>query len=55
MDYTAAATFTTDGSADQWLTLADPVKNVAATAHCYLDSANLSPTAIVDACSAFVF
>lgn len=54
MDYTAAATFTTNGSADQWLTLADPAENIAATAHCYLDSANLSLTAIVDACSAFV-
>ena len=54
MDYTAAATFTTNGSAAQWLTLADPAKNIAASAHCYLDSANLSPTAIVDACSAFV-
>jgi endoglucanase len=54
MDYTATTTFTTNGSAARWLTLADPAKNVAASAHCYLDSADLSPTAIVDACSAFV-
>jgi hypothetical protein len=54
MDYTAAATFTTNGSAEQWLTLADPAENIAASVHCYLDSANMSPTAIVDACSAFV-
>jgi len=51
MDYAGAATFTTNGSAAQWLTLANPAKNIAASAHCYLDSANLSPTAIVDACS----
>jgi hypothetical protein len=54
MDYTAAAKFTTNGSAARWLTLADPANSIAASAHCYLDPANLSPTALVDACAAFV-
>lgn len=53
MDYTSAAKFTTNGSAARWLTLADPAENIAASAHCYLAPGDLSPLAIVEACSDF--
>ncbi len=62
MDWTAASSFTSNGSATEWLTLMDPQKNLAVTVHCYdgvgpdcydgVDPACL--TVLRDACSALV-
>jgi endoglucanase len=54
MDYTAATRFTTNGSSGAWLELTDPQNNIAVSCHCYLESGNLSPTALSDACSALI-
>jgi hypothetical protein len=56
MNYTAASSFTTNGSSKKWLKLTDPQDNIAVTVHCYthdrLDAA--SPTVLRKACSALV-
>jgi hypothetical protein len=56
MAYTAASSFTTNGSSTEWLTLVDPLKNIAVTAHCYIyDRADKGSTTVLrDACSALV-
>ncbi len=43
MAYTAASSFTTNGSATEWLTLADPQNNIAVTVHCYTGLGSASP------------
>ena len=54
MAYTAASSFTTNGSATEWLKLADPQNNIAVTVHCYSGLGSASPTVLRDACSALV-
>jgi endoglucanase len=56
MAYTAASSFTTNGSATEWLNkpLQDPQKNMAVTVHCYSGLGSPSPTVLRDACSALV-
>jgi hypothetical protein len=51
MDWTAANTFTTNGSSTKFLTLTDPQKNTAVTVHCYSGPGSVSPTVLRDACS----
>jgi hypothetical protein len=59
--FTAARTFTTNGSSTEWLKLTDPQKNIAVTVHCYDGITNLNgvkstkPTTVLrEACSALV-
>ena len=54
MAYTAASSFTTNGSATEWLKLTDPQKNTAITVHCYTGLGSASPTVLRDACLALV-
>ena len=61
MAYASASSFTTNGSAGAWLSLIDPLKNIAVTAHCYDGITNLNGvrstkpiTALRDACSALI-
>jgi len=54
MDYTAASSFTTNGSATQWLGLTDPLANIAVTVHCYSGLGSADPTVLRDACTALV-
>lgn len=54
MAYTAASSFTTNGSAAAWLNLTDPQKNIAVTVHCYTGLGSSSPTVLRDACSELV-
>jgi hypothetical protein len=52
--YTAASSFTTNGSSTAWLNLTDPQKNIAVTVHCYTGLGSASPTVLRDSCSALV-
>lgn len=54
MAYTAASSFTTNGSSTAWLNLTDPQNNIAVTVHCYTGLGSASPTVLRDACSALV-
>lgn len=54
MAYTAASSFTTNGSATEWMKLVDPLKNTAVTVHCYTGLGSASPSVLRDACSALV-
>lgn len=54
MAYTAASSFTTNGSAVEWLALSDPLHNTAVTVHCYTGLGSANPTVLRDACSAMV-
>jgi hypothetical protein len=61
MAYTAASSFTTNGSSAAWLKhpvtnlpLKDSQKNIAVTVHCYTGLGSASPTVLRDACSALV-
>jgi hypothetical protein len=54
MDYTDANSFTSNGSATEWLKLKDTKVNIAVTAHCYTGLGSASPTVLRDACSALV-
>lgn len=54
MAYTAASSFTTNGSATEWLKLTDPQKNIAITVHCYTGLGSASPIVLRGACSALV-
>lgn len=61
MAYTAANSFTTNGSSTEWLKLMDPQKNIAVTVHCYDGITNLDGvkstkprTVLRDKCSALV-
>jgi endoglucanase len=52
MAYTAAGSFTANGSSDAWLNLVDPAQNLAVTVHCYAGLGSSNPTVLSDACSA---
>lgn len=54
MAYTAASSFTTNGSSTAWLSLADPQNNIAVSVHCYTGLGSAGPTVLRDACSALV-
>jgi hypothetical protein len=54
MAYTAADSFTTNGSSIAWLSLLDPQNNIAVTVHCYAGLGSASPTVLRDACAALV-
>ncbi|MEO7260166.1 MAG: cellulase family glycosylhydrolase [Jatrophihabitantaceae bacterium] len=54
MAYTAASAFVSNGSAARWLTLADPLANLAVTVHCYSGLGSASPTVLSAACGALV-
>lgn len=54
MAYTAASSFTTNGSSTAWLNLTDPQNNIAVSVHCYTGLGSASPTVLRDACSALV-
>lgn len=54
MAYTAASTFVSNGSAAQWLTLADPLANLAVTVHCYSSLGSASPTVLSTTCANLV-
>lgn len=54
MRYTAASSFVSNGSAARWLTLTDPLANLAVTVHCYSGLGTFNPTALRDACAAVV-
>ena len=54
IEWTAASSFVSNGSAAAWLTLTDPQKNIAVTVHCYDGVGSASPTVLRDACSALV-
>lgn len=54
MSYTDAASFTTNGSSTQWLTLTDPSTNIAVTVHCYTGLGSASTTVLRDSCSPLV-
>ncbi|MBV9821244.1 MAG: cellulase family glycosylhydrolase [Actinobacteria bacterium] len=50
MAYTAAGSFVSNGSAARWLTLTDPLGNLAVTVHCYSGLGSASPTVLSNAC-----
>lgn len=52
MAYTAASSFLSNGSAARWLTLTDPLANLAVTVHCYSGLGSASPTVLSAACGA---
>ena len=52
MAYTAASSFTTNGSSSQWLMLTDAQKNLAVDVHLYSGLGSASPTVLRDSCSA---
>ncbi len=54
MAYTAASSFLSNGSGARWLTLADPLANLAVTVHCYTGLGSASPTALSTACGGVV-
>src|SRR5208283_4191620 len=54
MSYTAASSFTGNGSSTEFLKLTDPTKNMAVTVHCYSGLDSASPTVLRDACSDLV-
>jgi endoglucanase len=54
MEYTAASSFTTNGSSIEWLSLTDPQTNIAVTVHCYSGLGSANPTVLSNACSALV-
>jgi hypothetical protein len=60
MGYAGASSFIANGSSAEWLklidplNLADPLKTIAVTAHCYSGLGSASPTVLRDACSALV-
>jgi hypothetical protein len=54
MAYTDASSFITNGSAAKWLTLTDPLENIAVTVHCYTGSGSSSATVLPEACAALV-
>ena len=54
MGYSAASSFTTNGSSVAWLNLNDPLENIAVTVHCYAGLGSSSPTVLPDAFSAVV-
>jgi hypothetical protein len=54
MAYTAASTFTTNGSSAAWLTLTDAAKNIAVTVHCYTGLGSANPTVLSGDCAALV-
>jgi endoglucanase len=54
MAYTAAESFTTNGSSTAWLALNDPLNNLAVTVHCYSGLGSASSTVLSDACIALV-
>ena len=54
MAYGSASSFTTSGSAGAWLSLTDPHKNIAVTAHCYDGLGSPNTTVLRNACSALV-
>ena len=54
MSYTAASSFTSNGSSTEFLKLTDSLNNMAVTVHCYSGLDSASPTVLRDACSALV-
>jgi endoglucanase len=54
MAYTAASSFVSNGSAARWLTLNDPLANLAVTVHCYSGLGSTSPTVLSTACTDLV-
>lgn len=55
MAYTAASSFTTNGSSTEWLKLTDdPQNNIAVSVHCYTGLGSESPMVLSEACSALV-
>ena len=54
MAYTAASSFTSNGSSTAWLALSDPQNNIAVTVHCYSGLGSASTSVLRDACSALV-
>lgn len=54
MAYTAASSFTTNGSSTAWLTLNDPQNNIAVSVHCYSGLGSSNPTVLRNACAAVV-
>jgi endoglucanase len=50
MAYTSASGFVANGSAAAWLTLSDPLENIAVTVHCYSGVGSSSATVLSDAC-----
>lgn len=53
MAYTAASTFTSNGSAAEWLALT-PQQNLAVTVHCYTGLGSSDPAALSQACTSLV-
>jgi hypothetical protein len=54
MAYTAASSFTTNGSAARWATLSDPLANIAVTAHCYSGLGSANATVLRNTCNDLV-
>ena len=54
MAYSAAGSFTSNGSSTAWLALNDPQHNLAVTVHCYAGLGSASPTVLRDACADLV-
>jgi len=54
MAYTAAKSFTTNGSSTEWSNLVDPQDNTAVTVHLYTGLGSASATVLGDDCSALV-
>ena len=54
MAYTAASSFTSNGSSTAWLALSDPQNNIAVTVYCYSGLGSASTSVLRDACSALV-
>jgi endoglucanase len=54
MAYSAASSFTTNGSAAGWLALVDPLANIAVSVHCYSGLRSLRRASLRRACSAVV-
>lgn len=50
MAYTAASSFTTNGSAAEWLKLIDPLQNIAVSVHCYNFANSRRSTVLRDLC-----
>jgi endoglucanase len=50
MAYTAASAFVSNGSAARWLTLTDPLANLAVTVHCYSGLGSASASVLSTAC-----
>jgi hypothetical protein len=54
MAYTAASSFTANGSSTAWLTLNDPEKNIAVSVHCYSGLGSSSTSVLGDSHAALV-